>query len=97
MRNPLLFGGATAFILALASPVSAQSQSDRARAAIAAARAKIEVAAKLNPSGETPRMQAEAAAALRTAEERLESGREREAIARRAAAGCGGERARGCR
>lgn len=71
---------AVVLLMMLGSPALAESQSDRARAAIAAARAKVDIAAKLNAAGETPRLQAEAAAALRTAEEKLASGREREAI-----------------
>jgi hypothetical protein len=71
----------SALLVTSASPVLARGKMDRAREAVAAARAKVEVAAKLGASGEVPRLQAEAAAALRTAEEDVASSRKDEAIA----------------
>lgn len=59
-------------MLALAtSPALAEGKKDRAQEAVAAARAKVEIAAKLGATGEVPRLQASASAALRTAEEDL--------------------------
>ncbi|KQS03074.1 hypothetical protein ASG11_01350 [Sphingomonas sp. Leaf357] len=72
---------ASALLFGAAGPVMARGKMDRAREAVAAARAKVEVAAKLGASGEVPRLQAEAAAALRTAEEDVASSRKDEAIA----------------
>ena len=72
---------ASALLFGATGPVMARGKMDRAREAVAAARAKVEVAAKLGASGEVPRLQAEAAAALRTAEEDVASSRKDEAIA----------------
>lgn len=68
-------------LIAAASPAVAQGKADRARTAIAEASAKIDAANKIGASGEVPRLQAEAQAALRTAKEDLSSGRKEEAIA----------------
>ena len=72
---------ATAMMLGAASPGVARGKMDRAREAVAAARAKVDAAAKIGATGEVPRLQAEAAAALRTAEEDVASSRKDEAIA----------------
>ncbi len=61
----------SALLLAPTMPVFAQGKADRAREAVAAARAKVEVAAKLGAIGDVPRLQAQAQAALRMAEEDL--------------------------
>lgn len=72
--------GATALMFA-GSPVFAQGKADRARAAIAEAHGKIDAANKVGVAGDAPRLQAEAQAALRTAEEELARGKKDEAIA----------------
>lgn len=72
--------GATALMFA-GSPALAQGKADRARAAIAEARGKIDAANKVGVAGDAPRLQAEAQAALRTAEEELARGKKDEAIA----------------
>lgn len=71
--------GATALIFA-ASPTLAQGKADRARSAIAEAHGKIDAANKVGVAGDAPRMQAEAQAALRTAEEELARGQKEAAI-----------------
>ena len=67
--------------LAFSTPALAAGKHERAEAAIAEARAKIDASAKVGASAQTPRLQADAAAALRTAEERLARGDKEEAIA----------------
>jgi hypothetical protein len=54
---------------------------DRARTAIAAASAKVDAANKVGAIGEVPHLQAQAAAALRTAQEDLSRGDQEQAIA----------------
>lgn len=73
--------GASSLLLMMATPALAEGKADRARAAIAEATGKTDAASKLGASGEVPRLQAEAQAALRTAREDLASGRKDEAIA----------------
>jgi hypothetical protein len=74
-------GTAICALLALsATAASAEGKKDRAREAIAAASAKIDAANKVGASGEVPRLQAEAQAALRTAREDLARGHKEEAI-----------------
>ncbi|MGC7995795.1 hypothetical protein, partial [Salmonella enterica] len=72
---------ALAAVLAFSSPAFAEGKHERAEAAIAEARAKIDASAKVGATAETPRLQAEAQAALRTAQEDLASGKKEEAIA----------------
>lgn len=64
------------------TPAFAENRRDRARAAIAQAHAKIDAANKVGATGETPRLQAEAAAELRGAEEAFEQSNEVLAIER---------------
>jgi len=71
--------GATALAFT-ASPVLAQGKADRARTAIAEAHGKIDAANKVGVAGDAPRMQAQAQAALRTAEEELARGQKEAAI-----------------
>ena len=71
----------SALLATSASPALARGKMDRAREAVAAARAKVDAAAKVSATGDVPRLQAEAAAALRTAEEDVASSRKDEAIA----------------
>ena len=61
----------SAILLATSGAAFAQGKADRARIAVAEARAKVEAAAKLTGDGEMPRIQANAQAMLRTAEEDL--------------------------
>ncbi|MCP3729706.1 hypothetical protein M9978_04620 [Sphingomonas sp. MG17] len=67
----LPLGVAAAALIATSSPVFAQGKADRARAAVAEARARVDTAAQLAPEGEVSRYQVEAKAALRSAEENL--------------------------
>ena len=71
----------TPWLATSASPALARGKMDRAREAVAAARAKVDAAAKVSATGDVPRLQAEAAAALRTAEDDVASSRKDEAIA----------------
>jgi hypothetical protein len=72
---------ASALLLSSATPAFARGKTDRAHEAIAAAKAKVEAANKLGASGEVPRLQAQAQAALRSAEEDLAAKRKDQAIA----------------
>lgn len=81
MRNTLFRGVALATLFAVAVPVTAADRRDRAREAVAAARAKVETSAQVNGAGEVPRLQAEARAALRAAEEAFDHKKEGDAIA----------------
>jgi len=67
--------------LALSTPAFAAGKHERAQAAIAEARAKIDASAKVGASAQTPQLQADAQAALRIAVERLARGDKVEAIA----------------
>lgn len=78
--KPAVAGVALAFILA--SPALAQGKADRARAAIAAAEAKIQAGDTAGVGAALPNRQAEARASLNTAKEDLAAGRKEEAIAR---------------
>lgn len=83
MRHPLLFAPAlaiSAFALALSGPADA-GKADRARAAIATAKGKIDAASAVGVATELPRQHAAAKAALATAEEDLAAGRKEAAIA----------------
>ena len=66
--------------LVFSAPASAAGKHERAQAAIAEARAKIDASAKVGASTQSPRLQADAQAALRNAEERLARGDKDEAI-----------------
>lgn len=79
----LLSLGATAAsaLVLMASPVHAEGKADRARAAIAEARGKVQTLGTLGAAGEAPRMVAQAQAALRSAEDNLKGGNKDEAIA----------------
>ena len=81
MKNILFTGAALAAMITVSPAAMAQGKADRARIAISAAEAKIEAANKVGASGQVPRLQAEAQAALRTAKEDLASGRKDAAIA----------------
>lgn len=63
--------GLAALLIVSASPAWADGKADRARQAVAEARAKVDAMSKLTAGGEFPRLQAEAQATLRTAEEDL--------------------------
>lgn len=67
--------------LIFSTPAIAAGKHERAQAAIAEARAKIDASAKIGASTQSPRLQADAQAALRSAEERLARGDKDEAIA----------------
>uniref|UniRef100_UPI0035C9A7C4 hypothetical protein n=1 Tax=uncultured Sphingomonas sp. TaxID=158754 RepID=UPI0035C9A7C4 len=71
---------ALAAMMAFATPALAEGKHDRAQEAIAEARAKIDAADKVGASTSTPRMQADAQAQLRAAEEHLASGDKAKAI-----------------
>ncbi|WP_229726736.1 hypothetical protein [Sphingomonas alpina] len=71
----------SALLLSSATPAFARGKTDRAHEAIAAAKAKVDAANKLGASGEVPRLQAQAQAALRSAEEDLAAKRKDQAIA----------------
>lgn len=79
MRKTILRGLAMTALLAVTVPAAA-GEKDRAREAIAAARAKVEASAQV-AGGDAPRLQAEARASLRTAEEAFANSREKDAIA----------------
>ncbi len=81
MRIVTLLARAAALSALLATPALAEGKKDRAQEAVAAARAKVDIAAKLGATGEVPRLQAAAAAALRTAEEDLKQNHKDQAIA----------------
>ena len=70
----------SAMALAIASPATAASKSDRAREAIAAAEAKLSTAEALGAATEAPRDTAEARAALANAKEDFKSGDREPAI-----------------
>jgi len=82
IRELLVSGVAATALLALASTgASAESKTDRAKKAIAAAQAKVDAAAKVGAAGDTPRMLADAESSLRDASLALSKGRENEAVA----------------
>jgi hypothetical protein len=66
--------------LLVATPALAQGKKERAEDAVVAARAKVDIANKLQPVGEVPRLQAAAAAALRLAEDDLKADRKVKAV-----------------
>ncbi|MDB5435585.1 MAG: hypothetical protein JWR47_1842, partial [Phenylobacterium sp.] len=70
----------SAVTLAIATPASAASKSDRAREAIAAAEAKLQTAESLGAATDAPRDTAEARAALASAKEDFKSGDREPAI-----------------
>lgn len=70
-----------AAMLAFSTPALAAGKHERAEAAIAEAQAKIDASARIGATTATPRMQADAEAALRTAHEELARGKKVEAIA----------------
>src|SRR4051794_19843303 len=70
----------SAMAMAIATPAQA-GKADRAREAIAAAEAKIHTAESIGAGTETPRVTAEARAALATAKEDLAAGHKSPAIA----------------
>lgn len=65
----------------IAAPALAAGKGDRAQMAIAAASAKVDTASRLAATGDVPRLQAEAAAALRAAQEDVSAGHKERAIA----------------
>ena len=71
---------ALAAMLAFSAPAFAEGKHDRAEQAIAEARAKIDASAKVGATTQTPRLQADAQAQLRAAEEHLAAGKKAEAI-----------------
>ncbi len=80
-RLTILKRGICVSALVLLSATSAfAGKSDRAREAIAQAQAKVESANKVGATGEVPRIQAEAEAALRTAREELARGHKGDAL-----------------
>lgn len=81
MRNPFLAMGAAATAMTLvATPVAAEGKMDRARAAIAEARGKVDTLNTINAAGDYPRMVADAKAALRKAEDDLAGKHKEDAI-----------------
>ncbi len=66
--------------LLMTSPVMAAGKADRARAAIAEANGKVDAAAKVATGGEAGRMQSEAAALARQAQQNLASGHKEQAF-----------------
>jgi hypothetical protein len=68
-------------LLLMAGPAFAEGKGDRAKEAMAAAAAKVEAANKIGATGETPRLQAQAQAALRAAHESYAAGHKEESIA----------------
>ena len=81
-RNTMIASllASSALTLAVATPVLAASEKDRAREAIAAAEAKIHTAESLGTSADAPREAGGARAALATAREDLKSGHKDVAI-----------------
>lgn len=79
-RFSTLSSVALASVLAFSAPAFAEGKHDRAEQAIAEARAKIDASAKVGATTETPRLQADAQAQLRAAEEHLAAGKKAEAI-----------------
>jgi len=63
-----------------ASPVLAAGKADRARAAIAEAKGKVDAAEQVGAGGEAPRLKAQAAAMLRQAQQDLASGHKEQAF-----------------
>lgn len=66
--------------LLMTSPAMAAGKADRARAAIAEANGKVDAAAKVATGGESARMQSEAAALARQAQQNLASGHKEQAF-----------------
>lgn len=81
MRSTKLLACASALGLMLASTSAmADGKMDRARAAVAEARGKVDAAARAGTGGVTPRTLTEAQAALREAEDDLKASRKDKAI-----------------
>jgi hypothetical protein len=78
---PTISLAAMSAVLALSTPAFAAGKHERAESAISEAKAKIEASAKVGATTNSPREQADAQAALRSAEELLASGHKEEAIA----------------
>ena len=74
-------GTAIPALMLMASPVQAEGKADRARQAIAEAQGKVQTLGALGAAGDTPRMVAQAQAALRSAQDNLKGGNKDEAIA----------------
>ena len=74
--STLLLRSAGVAALLVATPALAQSQTDRARTAIAEAQAKIDAAIKVGATTEAPEALARAQSSLRTAQEDLARSRE---------------------
>ena len=83
MRSTRLLACATALglTLAVASPALSEGKMDRARAAVAEARGKVEAAVRAGTGGVTPRTLTQAQDALRLAEDDLKASRKDKAIA----------------
>ncbi|WP_267381910.1 MULTISPECIES: hypothetical protein [unclassified Sphingomonas] len=81
MKTAPLLASALGFLAITAAPALAEGKADRARAAIAEASGKLDASAKVGTGGDAPRLQAQAQAALRTAQESLASGHKEDAIA----------------
>lgn len=81
MNARFIAGISAAIVLTSPSFAFAEGKKDRAEQAIVVASTKIDAANKVGATGQLPRMQAAAAAALREAREDLASGRKEQAIA----------------
>lgn len=81
MRSFLKVATAVSALSLVAGPALAEGKTDRARAAIAEARGKVETLATLNAAGDVPRLVAQAQAALRAAEDDLKGSHKEQAIA----------------
>jgi len=81
MRSARLLAGASALGLIFATvPAMADGKMDRARAAVAEARGKVDAAARAGTGGVAPRTLTDAQAALRAAEDDLKASRKDQAI-----------------
>ncbi len=81
MHTILKLATAVSALSLAAGPALAEGKTDRARAAIAEARGKVETLGTLNAAGEVPRLVAQAQAALRAAEDDLKGSHKEQAIA----------------
>ncbi|WP_210358820.1 hypothetical protein [Sphingomonas beigongshangi] len=81
MHRILKLATAVSGLALIAGPALAEGKTDRARAAIAEARGKVETLGTINAAGDVPRLVAQAQAALRTAEDDLKGSHKEQAIA----------------
>lgn len=81
MHRFLKLATAVSGLALIAGPALAEGKTDRARAAIAEARGKVETLGTINAAGDVPRLVAQAQAALRTAEDDLKGSHKEQAIA----------------